>query len=564
MPLGSELAPHLPFLRRYARALTGTQVHGDAFVRATLEAIVAAPESFPRDVDPRLGLYRTFHAIWSSANIEAEPGYSGSGSPEDIAQARLSLIAPLSRQALLLTAMEGFTPDDAGYLLGTTSSEIEGMVAEALAEIERQTRANVLIIEDEPIIAMDIETIVRDLGHRVTGVAVTRTEAVAKAFAQRPGLILADIQLADDSSGIDAVRDILARIKVPVIFITAFPERLLTGERPEPTFLITKPFQRTTVKAAIAQALFFDTTTVPDEETEADTLSEAASEPALSPPMATASISDAELRPRPGPVNAEMVGGKLRLSPTQPTSATPHSNLEAVRKLHLATAKRLSAALAGSNIGPSFNSRLEAIQSSLSRPISEESALRLGIQSRGLENMKPLIDERLDDVTAVDVITFVDDISDFTRQFPAYLSFLREAQAFDHVTPGDEQAMIQVSSVIESQPDDLVDPALKEAMAEVRSNILDNNDPAAAFALLRSLGNVLRAIARFLIHAGSQLSAESGKSFTKVGGIILGGGLALVVFGAPLHEALIALATRYPGEFGFILDLLKLLKDLAL
>ncbi len=134
---------------------------------------------------------------------------------------------------------------------------------EALAEIERQTRADVLIIEDEPIIAMDIETIVRDLGHNVTGVAVTRDEAVAQALARRPGLVLADIQLADDSSGIDAVKDILAEFKVPVIFITAFPERLLTGTRPEPTFLITKPFQRSTVKAAISQALFFDTATVP-------------------------------------------------------------------------------------------------------------------------------------------------------------------------------------------------------------------------------------------------------------------------------------------------------------
>ena len=74
MSLGQELAPHLPFLRRYARALTGSQGHGDAFVRATLEAIVAAPDDFPRDVDPRLGLYRTFHAIWSSANIEEDPG----------------------------------------------------------------------------------------------------------------------------------------------------------------------------------------------------------------------------------------------------------------------------------------------------------------------------------------------------------------------------------------------------------------------------------------------------------------------------------------------------------
>jgi len=97
----------------------------------------------------------------------------------------------------------------------------------------------------------------------VTGVAVTRDEAVQLAMAHRPGLVLADIQLADDSSGIDAVKDILAEFSVPVIFITAFPERLLTGERPEPTFLITKPFQRSTVKAQIAQALFFDDATVP-------------------------------------------------------------------------------------------------------------------------------------------------------------------------------------------------------------------------------------------------------------------------------------------------------------
>ena len=263
MSLGQDLAPHLPFLRRYARALTGSQSHGDTYVRATLEAIVAAPEDFPRDVDPRLGLYRTFQAIWSSTNVEEGVEYDGGENAEDIARARLAQITPLSRQALLLTAMEGFTPEDAGYLIEETPDQVDRLVVEALAEIERQTRADVLIIEDEPIIAMDIEMIVRDLGHNVTGVAVTRDEAVAQALATRPGLVLADIQLADDSSGIDAVKDILAEFSVPVIFITAFPERLLTGERPEPTFLITKPFQRSTVKAAIAQALFFDSATVP-------------------------------------------------------------------------------------------------------------------------------------------------------------------------------------------------------------------------------------------------------------------------------------------------------------
>ena len=264
MSLGQQLAPHLPFLRRYGRALTGSQSHGDKYVRATLEAIVAAPDQFPRDVDPRLGLYRMFQGIWSSANydeLDIDTGSADGG--EAVARARLARMTPLSRQALLLTAMEGFTPEDAAYLIDVEPSEVEKLVAEALAEIEKQTRARVLIIEDEPIIAMDIETIVRDLGHEVTGVAVTRDEAVALAMEDRPGLVLADIQLADDSSGIDAVKDILAEFEVPVIFITAFPERLLTGERPEPTFLITKPFQRSTVKAAISQALFFDESTVP-------------------------------------------------------------------------------------------------------------------------------------------------------------------------------------------------------------------------------------------------------------------------------------------------------------
>ncbi len=262
MPLGQHIAPYLSFLRRYARALTGRQRDGDAFVRATLEAIVAAPDEFPRDVDVRVGLYRVFHMIWASAtrSIDDDPM---SSARERIVQGRLARITPLSRQTLLLTAMEGFSHEDTAYVLGLSHDAVADLLDDALSEIEAQTRSDVLIIEDEPMIAMDLETIVRDAGHGVTGVAVTRDEAVVAARDHRPGLVLADIQLADDSSGIDAVKDILAEFSVPVIFITAFPERLLTGERPEPTFLITKPFQRATVKAAIAQALFFDAETVP-------------------------------------------------------------------------------------------------------------------------------------------------------------------------------------------------------------------------------------------------------------------------------------------------------------
>ncbi|MFN3765080.1 MAG: response regulator, partial [Aliihoeflea sp.] len=128
----------------------------------------------------------------------------------------------------------------------------------AQSEIDAELATDVLIIEDEAIISADIESLVRELGHNVTGTATTHDEAVDAVARHRPGLVLADIQLADGSSGIDAVNEILASASVPVIFITAFPERLLTGERPEPAFLVTKPFNPDMVKALISQALFFD------------------------------------------------------------------------------------------------------------------------------------------------------------------------------------------------------------------------------------------------------------------------------------------------------------------
>lgn len=263
MGLLERWAPHLPYVRRYARALTGDQATGDQYVRVALEALAAGDRVLEAHLTPRVALYHVFHAIWSSTGAQLETQREeGVGNGQD-AGGRLMRIAPRSRQAFLLTALEGFTPTEAAQILTARIDEVEALIAEAQAEIEAELATDVLIIEDEPVIAADIEALVRELGHNVLDIAATRTEA-REAFARhRPGLVLADIQLADGSSGVDAVRDILAELNVPVIFITAFPERLLTGERPEPTFLITKPFQRSTVKAQIAQALFFDDSTVP-------------------------------------------------------------------------------------------------------------------------------------------------------------------------------------------------------------------------------------------------------------------------------------------------------------
>lgn len=262
MSLGQAIAPHLPYLRRYGRAISGRQQSGDALVARLLETLVADPDAVDIGRDLRIQLYRMVHDNFGLTSEQAaaeEPA----GVDIAIADARLRRIPSLARQALLLTAVEGFAAEDAGRIIGRDAEAVRGLIAEATDEIDRQTRARILIIEDEPIIAMDIEMIVRDLGHDVVGVATTHREAVDEAKAHKPGLVLADIQLADNSSGIEAVQEILTDMAVPVIFITAFPERLLTGDRPEPAFLLTKPYQPATLRAAISQVLFFDESTVP-------------------------------------------------------------------------------------------------------------------------------------------------------------------------------------------------------------------------------------------------------------------------------------------------------------
>ena len=260
MSLGDKVASHLPYLRRYARALTGSQGTGDAFVRTTLEAALADQQlKSELETGGRVALYRAFNKVWSSAYMDADPAGSGDGGAhEGNAQQRLSQITPLNRQALLLTTLEDFSTEEAAQVMDIEADEVSSLVSEAVAEIDRESHTNVLIIEDEPLISMQLEDLVRALGHEICGTAATRTQAQEVVAEKTPGLVLADIQLADGSSGLDAVDDILKLGSVPVIFITAYPERLLTGDRPEPTYLITKPFQESTVRTAISQALFFN------------------------------------------------------------------------------------------------------------------------------------------------------------------------------------------------------------------------------------------------------------------------------------------------------------------
>lgn len=253
MTMSRVLAPHLPYLRRYARALTGSQDSGDAYVRAALAAVLAGERALDDALPPRVSLYRLFHQIWSSASANDAEEQPETGGPDS----RLLALPAQSRAALLLTAVESFSLDEAAAILGESPDSVERAVVEAQQAIESDLESRVLIIEDEPIIALDLENLVTELGHEVVGTASTSEQAVQMALQTRPGLVLADINLGEGGSGIDAVSHILRSFDIPVIFVTAYPEKLLTGERPEPTYLIAKPFLPESVQATVGQALFF-------------------------------------------------------------------------------------------------------------------------------------------------------------------------------------------------------------------------------------------------------------------------------------------------------------------
>lgn len=248
----------LPFLRRYARALTGSQDEGDNIVRVVLEATLSNPELLARVSRGRVELYTVFSEIWNSAGVVNSSNSDNCGEAfERQVQLRLAKVLPIPRQALLLTQLEEFSLVEAGEILKISADETGLLVNQAVADIEQDAATSVLVIEDEPLVASHIEAIVQDMGHRVVGIAATAREANDAFAAHQPGLVLADIQLADGSSGLTAVANILALGTVPIVFITAFPEKLLTGARPEPSFLVAKPFREETLRATISQALFF-------------------------------------------------------------------------------------------------------------------------------------------------------------------------------------------------------------------------------------------------------------------------------------------------------------------
>ncbi len=254
-----QVAAELPYLRRYARALTGSQEIGDGFVKRALQQLLAHSGTNSEPIT-RADLFRCLHNVRDPLPVPPPDDRSPPSDAADLVQRRVEervgRLPTRNREALLLVHTEGFPRSEAAYVLGVTEDQLSTLLDEAWASLKREEPGRVLIIEDEAVIALDIAGIVTEMGHHVVGVAARSDEAVKLARTKQPSLILADIQLEDGNTGVRAVEAILRTADVPVVFVTAFPERLLTGERVEPAFIVAKPFEADVLQIAVSQALF--------------------------------------------------------------------------------------------------------------------------------------------------------------------------------------------------------------------------------------------------------------------------------------------------------------------
>lgn len=254
--LSGQLLATLPYLRRYARALTGTQSHGDEWVRLCVEVLLEQPELVRDVAKSKVDIFELFHKLQRPfVDLDASSGVDDPVTPPDRLEAQMRDIPDVQRKVLLLTMLEDFSVEESARILGIAAREAEDALREARESLRRGASVRVLIIEDEAVIALDVAQIVRSAGHQVVGIAASEKAAVELAGKHAPDLVIADIQLKGADDGRVAVREILKSMSVPVIFVTGFPERLLTGQGIEPAFVITKPFAADHLKAAVAQAL---------------------------------------------------------------------------------------------------------------------------------------------------------------------------------------------------------------------------------------------------------------------------------------------------------------------
>ncbi|WP_439815604.1 response regulator [Zavarzinia sp. CC-PAN008] len=254
----STLLDELPRLRRFACLLTGSRRVGDDLLRQSLQAYVAGSTD---DLPPGGGVLRLLADLAAATPSQGPSTRGPAASAVPVAdEDRLAenlLILPLGqRLAVLLVGVHGLAYGQAARIAGVSEFEIRRDLMAGRRLLLRRSLPPVLVIENERLVGEHIAGILEDMGHRVSGPACTGAEALALARADRPSLILADIDLGDGASGIVVGREIVRLTQAKLIYVTGFPSRVIMEQsRGDNAMVLAKPFAPESLRVAVNRAM---------------------------------------------------------------------------------------------------------------------------------------------------------------------------------------------------------------------------------------------------------------------------------------------------------------------
>jgi DNA-directed RNA polymerase specialized sigma24 family protein/CheY-like chemotaxis protein len=251
-----RLMAQLPYMRRYGRALTGSTTRGDDLVTRAVEAALSEPERYNLESDDEPVTRRRLYTLLNEL-FDANPGATASsGEPGHPIETALSSLPERERRVFLLVSLEELSTPHAADVMGVSADEARDALGRAQNTMREQLVANILIVEDDAIIAYDLTETVLGMGHKVCGTAATMEEALAAAAANQPSLALMDLRLAHGGSGITTAQALRETRALPIIFVTAFAEELKQRGLDYLGPVIKKPFTREQIERAITQAVF--------------------------------------------------------------------------------------------------------------------------------------------------------------------------------------------------------------------------------------------------------------------------------------------------------------------
>lgn len=236
-------------LRRFLRAINIDTVWAEEWLRLTYASPTTDEAlSETSTASAKFQVFSDFYDYWNAqedGEAEALPF------TDDRLRRFVPNLPPKEDQILLLCDFVGFSLKEAASLLHVSVEDAETLLTDGRKLTRDLPPMSVLILEDHGLIAQDLSDIVGETGLSVIGVASNEADAIRIARQNWPDIIVTDQMLEDGDTGLQAIEKLRPDGEFAAIYVTAYPDEVLTGLDEEPAIIVAKPFKPEAIRAAL-------------------------------------------------------------------------------------------------------------------------------------------------------------------------------------------------------------------------------------------------------------------------------------------------------------------------